>query len=89
MMDDVTRRLRTNPNPESVDRERYMAANLFGDALRETEGRLLSEEAISRMARQSIVAACVFWESWEIACLTYNPATEPDTVYGFCIDEMR
>lgn len=76
-MEDVTRRLRTSTDPDSVDRERWMAGNLFGDGMRDTDGRAVSEDEIRRIARRSIVAACTFWEEWDIAALTANVEIKP------------
>ena len=85
---DITSRLRRSPDPESVDRERYMAGSLFGDVMREADGRIVSEEQIQRWAKQSILAACIFWQEWDIACLTYIPKPDEDVV-GWCVGEMK
>lgn len=53
-----------------------MAGNLFGDWMRELDGQIVSEEAIRRGAKQSIDAACIFWEEWDIAVLTPDAKVE-------------
>ena len=68
-MDDVTQRLRVSSNPEQVDRERYMASSLFSDAMHDSSGNQVSDDQMKRLARQSIAAACTFWEEWDIATL--------------------
>jgi hypothetical protein len=68
-----------------------MAGELFGRAMSaESESRQLSMEAMQRIAKQSIAAACVFWEEWEIASLTpdlSDVSTEREE--GYCVGEMR
>ena len=77
-MEDITRRLRIDPAPDSVERERYMAANMFGDFIREHKERKISRAEMERFASQSIEAACVFWEAWDIAVLTPDLAIADD-----------
>lgn len=47
-----------------------LAASLYGDAIREHNDRPISRELMKRLAEQSIAAACLFWEEWDIAVLT-------------------
>lgn len=76
-MDDITQRLRLSPSPDEVERERYMAANMYGDAMRNQDERV-SPEKMRHLAKQSIAAACTFWEEWEIAVLTPDIAVKDD-----------
>lgn len=79
-MDDVTARLRLSRESEAVDRERYMAANLFGDVIREHNDRGISQTEMRRYAGQSIEAACIFWEEWDIAALTPDGSVQDEDV---------
>lgn len=60
-----------------------MAANLYGDAMREAHDQVISPAQMQRFAKQSIAAACTFWEEWEIAVLTPDMKLTPDLVEDF------
>lgn len=70
MTDEITRRLRISTDPDSTHRERHMASGLFSSAIEDNLGTTTSENQMKMLARQSITAACAFWEEWDIAVLT-------------------